>query len=271
VPLPILDVTTHSWYRRVGKAVERALPMMRSASEGAITLGYSGTGNYSFPLINLSSSTGLQGFLTGADLLVYHIFTRLAYDVRTRIVLDEPTAIRLSPERSPVVRSRQTAIPDPQDDSQDTNNGDDEQETQDATEFSLPPLTDLAKSVWWLNHCPWLPSGWWREMLLSVGPGRGRKGLENRSCMTVIIATLSPRPKEGDPATPTTATTATATARANSPAQKRKRPLEDDSQRSPVSLSRPPESQGFSLDSEDDGYVDLVSGLDASPTSFIES
>ena len=108
-------------------------------------------------------------------------------------------------------------------------------------------------------------------MLLSVGPGRGRKGLENRPCMTVIIATLSPRPKEGDPATPTTATTTTATARANSLTQKRKRPLEDDSQRSPVSLSRPPETQGFSLDLEDDGYVDLVSGLDASPTSFIES
>ena len=42
-------------------------------------------------LNHLSSSAGqgLQGFLTGGDLLVYHIFARLARDVRTRIVLDE--------------------------------------------------------------------------------------------------------------------------------------------------------------------------------------
>ncbi len=201
-----------------------------------------------------SAGQGLQGFLTGVDLLVYHIFAQLARDVRTRIVLDEPTAIRLSPERASVVRPRPAVIPDSQDDSQDADNGGDEQETQDAADF-LPPLPppppDLPKSIWWLNHSPWSPSGLWREMLLSVGPGWGRKGLEGRRCTTVIVATLAPQPKERDLATPTTATTATATARANSPPQKRKQPLDDDSQR----------SQGEPLAPGDDGYVDLVSGL----------
>ncbi|KAK3304967.1 uncharacterized protein B0T15DRAFT_380306, partial [Chaetomium strumarium] len=78
VPLPILDVTTHSWYRTVERAVERALVEMRSVGEGGITLGYSCTGRYSFPLISMSSlaGEGLQGFLTGGDLLVYHILAR---------------------------------------------------------------------------------------------------------------------------------------------------------------------------------------------------
>jgi hypothetical protein len=85
--------------------------------------------------------------------------------------------------------------------------------------------------------------------------------------MTVIVATLAPRPKERGPATPTTAATATARARANSPPRKRKRPLEDDSQRSPASISQPLGTQGESLALEDDGYVDLVSGLDLFQTT----
>ncbi len=154
VLLSILDVMTHLWYRTVGRAVERALPKMRSIGEGGITLGYSCTDEYSFPLINLSSSAGqsLQGFLTDGDLLVYHIVARLARDVRTRIILDEPiAAIRLSPEYIQTAHSRPTVIPDSQGDSQNLDHNDDEQKPKDAADLpSSPPplpLPDLPKSV----------------------------------------------------------------------------------------------------------------------------
>ncbi|KAJ3498157.1 hypothetical protein NLG97_g1347 [Lecanicillium saksenae] len=241
VALPILDVTTHAWYRTVETAVERALPKMRSIGGGGITLGYSCTGKYSFPLINFlpSAGDGLQGFLTGGDLLVYHIFARLARDVHTRIILNEPTAIQ------PSVECAQPA--------------DDEQETRDAADSPAPP--DLLQSVCWLNYSPWSPSGSWREMLLSGGPGRGREGLEGRPCMTVIVSTLTAGRKEPDLATPPTSA-------ATSYSQKRKRLLEDDRQRSLESSfpgPSPSGSQGgFTLHPGDQGYVDLTGVLDSS-------
>jgi len=254
VPLPILDITTHSWYREVQNVLSR----MQSLDQAGITLGYSCTGDYSFPLINLSPSAGdgLQGLLTGRDLLVYHILARLTCDVRTRIVLDEPPVIRRSPERRP----RPIVIPDSQDDTQDTGNGDDEEETQDAADLPRP---DLPERVWWLNQSPWTPSGLWREMLLSVGPGRGMKGLEGRPCVAVIVATLASRANKRHATSPTSTTAmATATARAISPPPKRRRLLEDDSQMSLPSSSQPPGSQRRSLGPGDDGYIDLVDGLD---------
>lgn len=241
---------------------------MRSLDQAEMTLGYSCTGDYSLPLINLSPSAGdgLQGLLTGGDLLVYHILARLTRDVRTRIVLDEPPVIQFPLERAPVVRPRPIVIPDSQDDTQETGNGDDEvEETQDATDLPRP---DLPQSIWWLNDGPWSPSGSWREMLLYVGPGRGRKGLEGRPCRTVIVATLAPRgeKRRATPvlATPTTATTAaaTATTREISPPPQRRRLRKDDSQTSLPSSSQALESQGRSLGPEDDGYINLVSDME---------
>ncbi|KAJ3488489.1 hypothetical protein NLG97_g6193 [Lecanicillium saksenae] len=246
VPLPILDVTTHLWYRIVESAVEMSLPKRRSIGEGGITLGYSCTGEYSFPLIKLSPSAGegLQGFLTGGNLLVYHIFARLARDVRTRIILDEPIAIQPFHEYAQLVRCRPIVIPDSQGESQDIDISDDEQETRDAADPLPPP--DLPENICWLNYSPWSPSGSWREMLLSVGPGRGRKGLEGRPCRTVVVATLTPGQKERELATP-------ATAAATSQSQKRKRLLGDDSPRS---------QEEFTLRPGDEGYVDLTGVLD---------
>ncbi|KAJ3479085.1 hypothetical protein NLG97_g8410 [Lecanicillium saksenae] len=122
--------------RIVESAVEMSLPKMRSIGEGGITLGYSCTGEYSFPLIKFSSSAGetLQGFLTGGDLLIYHIFTRLAANVRTRIILDEPTAIQPFTEYTQSVRCRPIVIRDSQSESQDIDTSDDEQETRDAAQ-----------------------------------------------------------------------------------------------------------------------------------------
>lgn len=81
VPLPILDVTTHSLYRKV----KNALSSMQSLDKAGITIGYSCTGDYSFPLINSSTlaGDGLQGFLTGSDLLVYPILGHLTLELRT--------------------------------------------------------------------------------------------------------------------------------------------------------------------------------------------
>ncbi|KAJ4146823.1 hypothetical protein LMH87_001382 [Akanthomyces muscarius] len=249
VPLPILDVTIHSWYRIVASAVEMSLPKMRSIGGGGITLGYSCTGEYSFPLIKISPSAGegLQGFLTGGDLLVYHILARLARDVRTRIILDEPGTIQPFAEYAQSVRCPPIVIPDSQGESQDIDISDDERETRDAAD-NPPSPPDLPGSICWLNYSPWSPTGSWREMLLSVGPGRGKKGLEGRPCRTVIVATLTPGHKERDFATP-------AAAGAASQSQKRKRLLEDDSPRS---------QEEFTLRPGDEGYVDLTCAQDSS-------
>lgn len=247
MPLPILDVTTHAWYRIVESAVEMSLPKTRGICEGGITLGYSCTGEYSFPLIKFSPSAGegLQGFLTGGDLLVYHIFARLARDVRTCTILDEPTVIQPFVEYAEPVRCRPIVIPDSQGEYQEIDISDDEQRTRDAAN-PPPPPPDLPESICWLNYSPWSPSGSWREMLLSMGPGRGRKGLEGRPCRTVIVATLTPGQKERDLATPATAT-------ATGQSQRRKRPLEDS----------PRSQEEFILRSGDEGYVDLTCGLDS--------
>ncbi|KAJ6784302.1 hypothetical protein PWT90_04251 [Aphanocladium album] len=107
---------------------------MRNIGEGGITLGYSCTGDYSFPLIKRSPSAGEgpQGFLTGGNLLVYHIFAWLTRDVRTRIILDEPTAIQPFVEYAQPVRCRPFVIPDFQGESQDIEISDDEQRMWDA-------------------------------------------------------------------------------------------------------------------------------------------
>jgi hypothetical protein len=179
--------------------------------------------------------------------------------VHTRIILDEPTAIQPSLECAQPACCWPIVIPDSQGESQDIETSDDEQEARDTADSPAPP--DLPESVCWLNYSPWSPSGSWREMLLSVGPGQGRKGLEGRPCMTVIVATLTPGRKEPDPATPPTAA-------ATSYSQKRKRLLEDDRQRSLESsfpgLSPSGSQGGFTLHPGDEGYVDLTGVLDSS-------
>lgn len=205
-----------------------SLPKMQSIDEGQITLGYSCTGEYSFPLIKLSpsASTSLQGFLTGGDLLVYHILARLTRDVRTRIILDEPTVIQPFVEYAQPVHCRPIVVPDSQGDSQDIDISNDEQRTWDAVN-PPPPRLDLPESICWLNYSPWSPSGSWHEMLLSVGPGWGKKGLEGRPFKTVIVATLTPGHKE----------------------RKRKRLLKDDSAGS---------QEAVPLRPGDEEYVDLT-------------
>ncbi|KAI1317213.1 hypothetical protein F5Y16DRAFT_406697 [Xylariaceae sp. FL0255] len=184
------------------------LLILDNEDEGEITVGYSCAGDYSFPLIEMSPSAGegLQGFLTGTDLLVYHIFVRLACNVRTRIV--------------PY---------------QDKEYADNEEKTQDAADSRPSPLPtpDLPKKIWWLNHSPDSYRGLWRNMLLSVKRDSGREGLEGRPCATVIIATLAPRRRQRDaehvPVTPIPAALvpagppATRTAGATLPPRKRKR------------------------------------------------
>ncbi|OAL21280.1 hypothetical protein AYO20_11398 [Fonsecaea nubica] len=68
MPLPILDITTQSWYG----ALENPFPKAQSEIEMDLPL-------------SPSAGEGLHGFHTGNDMLAYHMLARLARNVRTRI------------------------------------------------------------------------------------------------------------------------------------------------------------------------------------------
>lgn len=227
--LPILDVTPHPWYRALEAAVSKTEPTEE------LTLGFTCTGTHSYPIIRRSpsASDSLRHVLMGADLLVYHILTRLTGSACTHVVLAPGL-----PRNSTRVRPR-IVIPDSEGEEDDEIDDD----VQDANELipagltlaSIPEVAApdaLGDDVRWLNHSPWMPEAGpsWQRAMVEVEPGEeeGVGGVEVYLGLTVIVATLAPREEEHHPAV--------------TAEEKRK---------------RPPDDSCKSLAAGDEGYVDL--------------